>query len=142
MEIFYRDEKANEAYNDFMREIWDHFLAQGMSMDEVGEFLTKNLHSIHNVWAMGGTSEIAIESLEMRKRFDFNTTFHLSTEGYCFRYRPDRYNPASVRAELFKRSTGHTLHTITVWSADHKIDMSQHDVINTFEAKLLLDEKP
>jgi hypothetical protein len=32
---------------------------------------------------------------------ELNRKYHLSTDGYYFKYRPDKYNPEALRADLF-----------------------------------------
>lgn len=58
--------------------------------------------------------------------------YHLSTEGYYFKYRPDKYNQEALRADLFD-TKDNQLESITVKNSDYGINMSHTDVINRFE---------
>lgn len=63
---------------------------------------------------------------------ELNRKYHLSTEGYYFKYRPDKYNPEALRADLFD-TKDNQLKSITVNNSDYAINLSHTDTINRFE---------
>lgn len=63
-------------------------------------------------------------------------TYHLSTEGYYFKYRHDKYKWHIMRAVLFN-DKGEIVDSVTVSSSYRLTEAkSHHDVINYFEAGL------
>lgn len=67
-----------------------------------------------------------------------NTTYYLSTDGYNFKYRPDRYDPTTIHVEMFKE--GNLVHKQIAHSELHKVSFDHHQVINQLEAKISLGE--
>ncbi len=63
---------------------------------------------------------------------ELNRKYHLSTDGYYFKYRPDKYNHEALRADLFD-TKDNQLESITVKNSDYGINLSHTDVINKFE---------
>lgn len=70
--------------------------------------------------------------------FELDKTYWLSTDGFTFRYRKDRYNPMTVHVELFKN--GDVVHKQMAKSADYGVSKSHHEIINELEAKILLNQ--
>ena len=64
--------------------------------------------------------------------------YHLSTEGYSFKYRPDRYDPQTTHVEMFK--DGKLVHKMMSESVRYKVKMNHLDVINELEAAIQLNE--
>lgn len=64
--------------------------------------------------------------------------YHLSTEGYYFKYRHDIYDYEIIRATLFDRH-GRRVDDVRVSKGHGWEEKSRHDVINHFEAGLLLN---
>lgn len=68
--------------------------------------------------------------------------FHLSTEGYYFVYRPDKYDNTLKRATLYEIKTGKAVNDVRV--SAHELGMkakSHFDVINYFESELFLKQQ-
>ena len=65
-------------------------------------------------------------------------TYHLSTEGYSFKYREDRYDRHITHVEMF--NDGNVVHKIISSSIRHKVEMSHGQVINALEAAISLNE--
>lgn len=63
--------------------------------------------------------------------------FHLSTEGYYFKYRPDRNDGSIKRATLYN-SKDEQVDDVRVSAGYGLPEKSDHDVINYFEARLSL----
>lgn len=70
--------------------------------------------------------------------YKLNNPYHLSTDGYTFKYRLDRYNPMTVHVELFKK--GEVVHKQMAKSKDYNVDLTHHQIINTLEALISLNE--
>lgn len=63
--------------------------------------------------------------------------YWLSTEGYSFHYRPDRYNPQMMtHVEMFK--DGNVVHKIC--SKGYGKEMTHHEVINALEVAIQLNQ--
>ena len=74
------------------------------------------------------------------KRHDFNfyDRSYLSTDGYYFQYRPDRYNNDIIRATLYKRANHEPVDDVRVSEGYGFPEKTHTDIINYFEARLLL----
>lgn len=68
---------------------------------------------------------------------ELNKKYWLSTEGYYFMYRPDKYNPEALRATLFDKSDKQ-LDSITVNNKDYGIKLNHTQVIDRFEVMVTL----
>lgn len=68
--------------------------------------------------------------------YKLDTNYYLSTEGYVFRYRTDRYDPTTTHVELFK--AGEVVHKQIAKSARYGIDHSHGQIINALEAKITM----
>lgn len=66
---------------------------------------------------------------------NFYQKYHLSTDGYYFKYRHDNNNPEVVRATLYnlKDERVDDVRKTEGWGQPEK---SHHDIINYFEARL------
>lgn len=64
--------------------------------------------------------------------YELNKTYWLSTEGYSFRYRNDRYNDKIIHVEMLK--DGVVVHKMQAQDSKH------HDVINELEARITLND--
>lgn len=62
--------------------------------------------------------------------------FYLSTEGYYFKYRPDRNDSRIIRATLYRVSNGEQVDDVRVSEGYDLPEKSHHDLINYFEARL------
>ena len=65
------------------------------------------------------------------------TKFHLSTEGYYFKYRLDDYNPNVTRATLYNQKD-QRVDDVRVSAGYGQPEKSHTDVVNHFEARLEL----
>lgn len=68
---------------------------------------------------------------------DHFTEFHLSTEGYYFKYRMDIYNSNVTRASLYNRK-GQCVDDVRVSDGFGQPEKNHTDVINYFEARIQL----
>jgi len=66
------------------------------------------------------------------------TDYYLSTEGYTFRYRKDKYDPFTTHVEMFKE--GVIVHKQMSESKNYGVYMNHHDVVNTLEALIMLNQ--
>lgn len=64
---------------------------------------------------------------------DFSYKYYLSTEGYYFKYRKDKYDSSKIRADLYDEKTDNILKDIRVSAGYGLNHRSHHDVINAFE---------
>jgi hypothetical protein len=69
---------------------------------------------------------------------DFNQEYHLSTDGYYFKYRSDRHDKSIVRATLFRTKNHEIVDDVRVSAGYGLPEKSHHDIINYFEARLTL----
>lgn len=67
--------------------------------------------------------------------------FYLSTEGYYFIYRQDKYDPLITRATLFN-IVGNKVDDIRVSAGYGQKEKTHFDVINEFESKITLNKYP
>lgn len=70
--------------------------------------------------------------------FKLDTFYYLSTDGYKFKYRRDRYTSSTIHVELFK--DGAIVHKQMAVSVDYNINWSHHAIINTLEARIAFNE--
>ena len=70
----------------------------------------------------------------------FGTDFHLSTEGYYFKYRPDKNDSNIVRATLYATGTNRTVDDVRVSEGYGRPAKTHHQIINYFEARLTLNQ--
>jgi hypothetical protein len=67
---------------------------------------------------------------------DYFNTYSLSTDGYTFKYRPDKYDSDCIRADLYK---GENLVSSVRVSAGYGLPhRPHHNVINFFESEITL----
>lgn len=74
---------------------------------------------------------------------DFKTgyRYYLSTEGFYFEYRADRYASGCIRAELFRTNGEKVLRSeLNVLYEQYGIYLAHDQVINYYEAKISLGE--
>lgn len=71
--------------------------------------------------------------------YKLNQTYHLSTEGYSFSYRQDKYNPMTIHVEMFN-DAGEKVHKQMAESKDYGISKSHHEIINELEVKIMLNK--
>lgn len=71
--------------------------------------------------------------------FIIGKTYHLSTDGYSFSYRHDKYNPMTIHVEMFN-DDGEIVHKQMAYSVDYGVNKSHHDIINELEVKIMLKE--
>lgn len=64
--------------------------------------------------------------------------FFLSTDGYSFHYRQDRYSRNTIHVEMFRNSE--IVHKQMAQSITYGVDMSHSQVINELEAKITLGQ--
>ncbi len=72
-------------------------------------------------------------------QYQFYDKFYLSTEGYYFIYRLDKYNPFIIRAVLWSIQKNKEVSSIKV-SIEDNIEATHTDVINHFESELFLNK--
>lgn len=70
--------------------------------------------------------------------YKLNTTYRLSTDGYSFRYRQDRYNPNTIHVEMF--NNGDLVHKQMATADRYGIDKNHHEIINELESKITLNQ--
>jgi len=70
--------------------------------------------------------------------FNIYKKYHLSTEGYYFKYRYDKYDWVTVRATLYN-DNGERVNDVRVSAGgiQEQEEKSHHDVINHFEVELI-----
>lgn len=66
--------------------------------------------------------------------------FYLSTEGYYFMYRHDKYDNVIMRATLFNSKTSERVDDVRVSDGYGLIEKTHTDVIDYFEARLLINQ--
>jgi len=69
-----------------------------------------------------------------------NEKFHLSTEGYYFKYRPDKHDPNIKRATLYRTGNNEIVDDVRVSEGYGQPEKTHHGVINYFEARLTLKQ--
>lgn len=70
-----------------------------------------------------------------RNEFD---KYYLSTEGYYFKYRTDKYDNKIWRATLYKEKNNERVDDVRVSEGYGLPEKTHHNVINYFEARLTL----
>lgn len=70
--------------------------------------------------------------------YQLDKTYYLSTEGYQFRYRIDRYSATTTHVELFK--DGNLIHKQMARSFGYGVDKTHTQIINELESKILLNQ--
>jgi len=68
---------------------------------------------------------------------NFYQKYHLSTDGYYFKYRHDNNNPKVVRATLYNLQD-ERVDDVRKTEGYGLPEQSHHDIINYFEARLLI----
>lgn len=71
--------------------------------------------------------------------YKLDTFYYLSTEGFKFKYRLDRYDRFITHVELFNQS-GQVIHKEMAHSLRYNISKSHHQIINSLEARITLNE--
>jgi hypothetical protein len=68
--------------------------------------------------------------------------YHLSTDGYYFKYRPDNNDPEIKRATLYRTTNDERVDDVMVseYPEFGLKEKSHHDVINYFEARITLGQ--
>lgn len=69
--------------------------------------------------------------------YQLDKTYYLSTEGYQFRYRTDRYSASTTHVELFK--DGNLVHKQMAKSLSYGVDKTHTQIINELESKVALN---
>lgn len=64
---------------------------------------------------------------------ELHTPYHLSTEGYYFKYRPDNNDNKIIRATLYRTRTHERVADVRVSEGYGLKEKSHFDVINYFE---------
>jgi hypothetical protein len=64
--------------------------------------------------------------------------YHLSTEGYYFKYRDDKNDNSILRATLYRTKNNERVDDVRVSEGYGIAEKSHHQVINYFEARLTL----
>lgn len=76
---------------------------------------------------------------ELGLTHDFSKKYSLSTEGYYFSYRNDKYDNQLVRATLYGTKDNIRVDDVRVNNRDELKDLTHTGVIDYFEARLLLN---
>lgn len=71
-------------------------------------------------------------------KYELNKNYYLSTDGYRFTYRQDKYNPSTIHVEMFK--SGEKVHKQIAASDTYGINKDHHEVINELESKIALNQ--
>lgn len=71
---------------------------------------------------------------------DHDSKWHLSTDGYYFRYRSDKNDSNIIRATLYRTDGKTYVDDIRVSEGYGQPEKSHHAVINYFEARLTLGQ--
>jgi hypothetical protein len=67
-----------------------------------------------------------------------DTKYYLSTEGYSFMYREDRYDKNTIHVEMFR--DGEKVHKQMAKSINYGVDKTHHQIINELESKIMLNQ--
>lgn len=65
--------------------------------------------------------------------------YYLSTEGYYFIFRPDKYDQSIKRATLYRESKNEIVDDVRVSAGYGLPEKSIREVINYFEARITLE---
>lgn len=79
--------------------------------------------------------------MQDQELFNFFKKYHLSTEGYYFIYRPDKYDREIVRATLYKTGTNDVVSDTWVTNKYGLPNRTHFNIINLFEAEVQLTQK-
>jgi hypothetical protein len=85
----------------------------------------------------GKTFELKIHHNE---KFDLISKFYLSTEGYYFKFRPDRNDATIIRATLYLTKNDEQVDDVRVSEGYGLPEKTHHQVINHFEARITLGQ--
>jgi hypothetical protein len=66
--------------------------------------------------------------------------YHLSTDGYYFKYRPDNNDPSIKRATLYRTTNHERVDDVRVSAGYDQPEKTHHQVINYFEARITLGQ--
>jgi len=66
--------------------------------------------------------------------------YHLSTDGYYFKYRPDKFDPEIKRATLYRTTNDERVDDVRVSAGYGQPEKTHHQVINYFEARITLGQ--
>lgn len=69
---------------------------------------------------------------------NFFDKYYLYTEGYYFKYRPDKNDSSIVRATLYKTSNNEQVDDVRVSEGYGRKEKNHFDVISYFEARITL----
>lgn len=69
--------------------------------------------------------------------YELNKMYYLSSDGYSFKYRRDKYSPMLIHVEMFKN--GKVCHK-QISSGGYGIDLTHSQIINELEAKISLKQ--
>lgn len=71
-------------------------------------------------------------------KHELHKRFHLSSDGFFFEYRQDRYDATVIRAKLFRSGELEPIADVRVSEGYGQPEKSHHDVINHFEGRITL----